>query len=192
MKLSQWRPRLMQFLTSRVVIHSWLLERPETYSQVVGFLPPLHSVDYRREDVTRMVLTATQDFIVSQRLPAEISFKDLPLAQTEGYYASLAIAFIANYKDISADVLDLTFSAVETPVTTAEVAEDANDWILDIKWSFRVEIEVEPEDGGIVDPFELKELSVNVYRDQLDDDLTDGVSDPAKRYLDFTFYKYTT
>ena len=186
MKLSQWRTRLQSFIADRVLISSWLLEEPQSYATISGFLPPLRDMDYKREEVTSVILTATQDFLVSQRFPSEIAFKDLPLPTLEGYYNTLAIAFLANYQSIDPDIRDLRFNQVEQPISVREVSEDVSDWIVDIKWSFRVEVEVEPEMGGIVEPFELRQLTANLWRDRLDDDTTLGTSDPAKRYLDFT------
>ncbi len=185
MRLSQWRDLFQRFVSDRVFIDSWLLERPQFYSQLVGFMPPLRNMDYSREDNILMVLTATQDFIISQRLPSELSFKDLPLDTLEGQYNTLAIAFMANYQSIHTDIRDMRFNMTEEPIAVAEVAEDANDWIVDFKWSLRVEIEVEPEVGGIVEPFDLRYLQANVYRDQLNDDTSSGSSDPTKRHLDF-------
>ncbi len=185
MRLSQWRDLFQKFVSDRVFIDSWLLERPQFYSQLVGFMPPLRNMDYRREDNILMVLTATQDFIISQRLPSELSFKDLPLDTLEGQYNTLAIAFMANYQSIHSDIRDMRFNQVEEPIAVAEVAEDANDWIIDFKWSLRVEIEVEPEVGGIVEPFDLQYIHSSVYRDQLNDDTSSGSSDPTKRHLDF-------
>lgn len=186
MKLSEWRSSFQRFVNARVRIDSWLLERPETYQQLAGFIPPLRDMDYKIDDSRNVILTATQDFIISQRLPDTMAFNDLPLATIEGYYNTLAIAFVANYQAIHADIIDLRFNQVDTPIAVAEVAEDANDWIIDIKWSLRVETPVEPEIGGIVEPFTLRELNARVWRDDLKDDLTDGVSDPSLRVLDFT------
>lgn len=186
MRISLWRSRLQSFINDRVTVNSWLLERPQMYAQVVGFLPPLRDVDYRRDNGITLVMTATQDFIVTQRLPSELAFKDLPLAAIEGYYTTLAIAFMANYSDIHEDVQELNFNQIEQPISIAEVAEDANDWIVDIKWSIRVQILVEPEEGYIIEPFELRQLTANVYRDSLADDTSYGTSDPTLRVLDFS------
>lgn len=186
MRLSQWRPLFTKFITDRVQIDSWLLQRPEGYEQVAAFVPPLRDMDYRRVDTTTVVLRATQDLIISQRVSSQLAFNELPLDMLEGYYNTLAIAFMANFEEMSKDVLEVDFNQVETPIAVAEVAEDNNDWIIDLKWSIRVEITVEPEVGGVVDPFYLRQLTANVYRDGLQDDLLDGVSDPTKRILDFT------
>ena len=186
MRLSQWRPLFTKFITDRVQIDSWLLQRPEGYEQVAAFVPPLCDMDYRREDTTTVVLRATQDLIVSQRVSSKLAFNELPIGMLEGYYNTLAIAFMANFEEMSDDILEVSFNQVETPISISEVAEDANDWIVDLKWSIRVEITVDPEVGGIVDPFVLRQLTANIYRDGLDDDLLDGISDPARRVLDFT------
>ena len=182
-----------KFVTDRVQIDSWLLQRPEGYEQVAAFVPPLRDMDYRREDTTTVVLRATQDLIVSQRVSSKLAFNELPIDMLEGYYNTLAIAFMANFSEMSADILSIDFNQVETPISVSEVAEDANDWIVDLKWSIRAEILVDPEVGGVVDPFTLRQLTANIYRDGLQDDLLDGVSDPTKRILDFTIrWNYPT
>lgn len=186
MKISKWRSQFQKFVADRVSIDSWLLSRPESYSQVVGFMPPLRHIDYRREDTTRVVLNATQDFIISQRLPSELAFKDLPLDILEGMYNTLALAFMANYQDIHEDVFALRFNTIEQPIGITEVAEDANDWIVDLKWSLNVSIEVEPETGAIVSPFYPTSINSGVWRDDLKDDTTYGESDPRLRVLDFS------
>lgn len=189
MRLSLWRSLLQNFIQQRVVVTSWLLERPQMYTEVVGFLPPLRDLDYRRDSSNSLYAIATQDFIITQRLPAEVAFKDLPIHTIEGFYTTLAIALLANYEDIHEDIREVGFNQIEQPISISEVAEDANDWIVDIKWSIRVQITVEPEVGSIVAPYELKQLTANVYRDNIADDTTDGISDPALRQLDFSLVK---
>ncbi len=193
MRVSSWRPAFRAFVDARVSISSWLLDRPDTYGDVTGFLPPLREVDYRVRDNGKVDLTATQDFIISQRHPSDLSYKDLPIDVLEGYYTTLAIAFVATYQSIHPDLFNLTFNQVEQPIAISEISEDNNDWIADIKWSLRIEATVEPEVGTTIEPFDLKAIDAHIWRDSLKDDLLDSISDPTLRVLDFTkIWEYTT
>ncbi len=192
MKLSAWRTAFKSFVDERVTIDSWLLEKPDTYDIAVGFLPPLRDMDFTRRDSGEVKLRATQDFIISQRHPS-VSYNELPVDIIEGYYSTLAIAFVATYQDIDADLYELSFNQVEQPISITEISEDNNDWIVDIKWSLRIEVNVEPEIGAIIQPFDLRQITAHIWRDNLEDGLSDGVSDTALRRLDFTkIWNYTT
>lgn len=193
MRLSTWRPAFRAFVDARVNISSWLLDRPDTYGDATGFLPPLREVDYQVRDNGEVDLTATQDFIISQRHPSDLSYKDLPIEALEGYYNTLAIAFVATYQSIHEDLYNLTFKQVEQPIAISEISEDNNDWVIDLKWSVRIEATVEPEIGTTIKPFDLKGITARVWRDNVLDDLGDGVSDITLRRIDFTkVWRYTT
>lgn len=189
MKISTWRPKLLLWLAKNIEVSSWALDRPENVSQTMGFIPPLRDVSYRMENFKECWLTATQDFYVLRRLPSNYTYNQLPVANLEGIYTTLAIRLIQGFKNIDQDVLELEFNAVDQPLKLSELGEDEGDWLAEVRWSFTVTLLAEPEDGLIMKPFVVSELTLNLYKDGFEDDLQDGISDPALRRLDSTIVK---
>lgn len=184
MKLSLWRPSLLRWLQDRITVDSWSLTRPEKIGDSNGFLPPLQNVKYELEDYRTVKGKAIQEFYIVKRFPRELAYSDLPLAALEGLHSTLAIRLVHDYKAI-ADIDQLEFVAVETPVSIVETGEDRGTWIIEVSWSVEITWDAEPEDGAVVQPYDLKQLNINLWRDSLSDDTTDLVSDPGLRVLDY-------
>lgn len=189
MKLSTWRPKLMLWLSKNIVVDSWALDRPETVATTMGFLPPLRDVSYRMESFKECQMTATQDFYVLKRLPADYTYRELPLATLEGLYTTLAIRLVQGHTNIDPDVLELEYNPVDQPIKVSELGEDEGDWLAEVRWAFTVTLSAEPEEGGMLKPFSVNQLTLNTYKDGFEDDLTDGVSQPELRRLDSIIVK---
>lgn len=184
MKLSLWRPSLLRWLQDRITVDSWSLTRPEKIGDSNGFLPPLQNVKYELEDYRTVKGKAIQEFYIVKRFPRELAYSDLPLATLEGLHSTLAIRLVHDYKAI-ADIDLLEFVAGEKPVSIVETGEDRGTWIIEVTWSFEITWDAEPEDGAVVQPYDMKQLNIKLWRDSLKDDTTDLVSDPALRVLDY-------
>ena len=187
MKLSQWRGSLKTWLSKNIQIDSWLLDRPDTYTQTMGFLPPLRQISYDVLDDSLIYINATQDLIILKRFSSEYLFQDLPISTLEGLYNTLAVRLLHDYMDISDDVVSLELDTVNQPINITEVSEDQGDWLVEMTWTFRVNIRVEPEVGSLNTTYTIRSITSAVWNDSQADDLTDGVSDAEKRILDFTF-----
>lgn len=186
MKLSTWRPSLLGWLQNRVTVDSWSLTRPEGVGETNAFLPPLRDVHYNLDSPTQVTGKATQEFYIVKRLSRKLLYASLPLAHLEGLHASLSIRLVHDYSAI-ADIRNLEFAQVEHPVSVTETGEEQGSWLIELAWAFEIAWDAEPEDGAVVQPFTLNRLNLNLWRDHLDDDTSNGASDPIKRRLDFTF-----
>lgn len=184
MRLSQWRSALLRWLQDQITVDSWSLTRPEKLGDSNGFLPPLQNVKYELEDFRTVKGHAVQEFYIFKRFPRELAYSDLPLAALEGLHSTLSIRLVHDYKDI-ADIYRLEFVPVEKPVSIVETGEDRGTWIIELTWSFDITWYAEPETGAVVEPFNISQLNVNLWRDGYADDTADGVSDPALRVLDY-------
>lgn len=187
MKLSAWRGSFKAWLSDNIQIDSWLLDRPDTYAQTMGFLPPVRQISYEVLDDSLIYLSATQDLIILKRFSSEYLFQDLPISVLEGLYNTLAVRLLHDYMDIHEDLVSLELDTVNQPINITEVSEDQGDWLVEITWTFRVNIRVEPEVGSLNTSYTIRSIKSAVWSDSYKDDLTDGVSDSDKRILDFTF-----
>lgn len=131
----------------------------------MGFLPPLRDVVYNLFDFREAHLEATQDFFILRRMPEDLTFKDLPINTLEGQYATLAIRLLHDFKDIDPDIIDLVLEPTSRPLKVSEIGEDVGDWLIEIVWSLKVTIKVDPEDGEVQPPFTASELNLYVWRD---------------------------
>lgn len=184
MKLSTWRPRLLLWLNKNITISSWVLDRPDTVLQTMGFLPPLRDTEYVLGENKEVYLDATQDFMVLKRFGSENGYKDLPVNQMEGLVATLAYRFLLDRASIDVDVLNLEAVQVSQPIKVEEVGEGDGEWILELTWSLKVRLLVDPE-TPIVPDWNITSIRLNVWKDAFEDDLTDGISDPTLRVLDW-------
>lgn len=187
MKLSLWRGSFKDWLSGNIQIDSWLLDRPDTYTQTMGFMPPLRQIGYEILDDNLFYLSATQDLVILKRFTSEYLFQDLPISVLEGLYNTLAVRLLHDFMDIHEDITALDLETVNQPINITEVSEDQGDWLVEMTWSFRVNIRVEPETGTLNQSYTINTITSAVWNDSYSDDLTDGVSDTDKRILDFTF-----
>lgn len=168
MKLSQWLPAITTWLNAHVAIDNWYLDNPRV-GETVGFLPPVRNVAYDILDDTSVRCSLTQDIYIRKRYPKDQTYKELPMDTLEGYYQTLALKLLVTGARI-APITTLEVVRQDSPITVQEIGDRTGDWLLDMVWSIRIAFDAEPEVGPLVPRFQFNEISIDLYREQLDEE----------------------
>lgn len=175
MKLSTWRPRLLQFISSNITYSQLLTDVPFEVAQPGLFLPPLRglSSEYKSSGIRS---TAIQDIYIAERFP-DVSYWQLPIAEMEGKHQSFTVRFLEGFRSkdrgISVVNADASNRLIETPISIQE-ANETGEWLVFFYWCFTVEFLAEDETP--LPLFLPGEVSVDLHRASLID-FTDTVLD---------------
>lgn len=143
MKLSQWRPGLKSWLSSKVDIESYDLRQPTEYGKFICFIPPLNAVSLG--DTSTRIGTAIQQVYLTIRYRGDIRYVDLPLASIEGMLLSLQLLAIRDYTSI-APVTTVNVLSVAEPIKVSEYGDGLADWLVVTQLDLEIVFVAEPED----------------------------------------------
>jgi hypothetical protein len=166
MKLSTWRSSFKAWLISQIQIDSWVTDRPEDGVTTVGFLPPLRDVSYVPKDHIKTVGQATQDFFVTKRYPATLTYDQLPLGELEGIHSTLSLRMSHDLMDI-APLIALELRGLSQPIGVREFSKN-DEWLIDLHWAIEIQWDAEPDQGRVQPIYLVDTVNIGIHREALD------------------------
>lgn len=162
LRLSQWRPSFLSWLSGKLPINDWSLNAPDRVGKVAGLLPPLSNIAYKSADEGQTIGTATQVLFAVYAYSPTTPYIELPVAALEGAYQSLSIEASQNWSNISDELLSFQQVPVDEPIVVRRRTNEQQAWNIELCWQWRLTFTAEPEV-----PFDFPQVtSVNsaIYR----------------------------
>ena len=164
MRLSLWRPYLIQWLNKHIHIDSWELRSPTQTAEVVGFIPPLQKVSYYGSS-GQIRGYAHQELFVTYLYDSSFLYSQLPIADLEGVHSTICQLLMTQWHDI-ASLTEFEEMAVDAPVSIRESGDSNGSWLIDLHWTFSISWLAEPE-YAIGSPYTITSVGIRLYDRQL-------------------------
>lgn len=171
MKLSALRPLLIAFVQNTFAVTDWHLERPEVQGSVSAFVPPLKSIDLFATDED-VELKGVQEIYIGYRYDAK-DYKDLPIGALEGLYATALLRLVGFYSGLG---VRCNVLQDEVPISAKESQDGYEVYLV---FALEVTIPFEPEQA--LGKPEVQSISMNIYRQALDNTSSSLVLEVPKR-----------
>jgi hypothetical protein len=169
MNINLWRTGLKVWLSTYVLIDSWQLRNPVVYNKTNGFIPPLSAIRY--DDGNTDVATCVSDFYLTTRYPSSLLYDQLPLANWEQLYVSIAMRLKLEYASI-APLLGIEVSAVNECIQVQEYGDEIADWLVTMVFSCKLtwSPDITTLPGGNPTPVNLVSVTSALYTEQSSSD----------------------
>ena len=168
MKLSEWRDKFKNIVSTLLLVDSWTLHNPVEVGEVTGMVAPISDLTMRA-DVGIIMGTFTQTLIAKYRTNTSSVFDGLP---TENYEKILSV--VAHYLvsapatiDESIDEISLKSSSLEIEEETDTLTSSDREWTVTIIWGFIVSLVIDAElpQNQIPTPFDINSIGLRIYND---------------------------